>query len=160
LGGNCNFRLDLLGGARYLRLNEDLAVGGTFSAPLANPFMRALLTDSVRAESQFWGGQIGLRGQFQTERWFFAEVTGKVAFGATEGFTQVTGSSTILPIPGLFFNGPEAAFATTHQSTRTCNLFAVVPEVGVNFGVKLTDCIRLTLGYTFTYWSAVARAPD
>ena len=30
----------------------------------------------------------------------------------------------------------------------------------MNFGVKINDCTRVTVGYTFMYWSGVARPAD
>ena len=36
----------------------------------------------------------------------------------------------------------------------------MVPEVGVNLGVRVTQRLTLTGGYTFLYWSDVARPAD
>jgi hypothetical protein len=38
--------------------------------------------------------------------------------------------------------------------------FAVLPEIGVKLGYRLTDAILLTAGYSFLYWSEVARPGD
>ena len=35
-----------------------------------------------------------------------------------------------------------------------------MPELGVTLGYQLNPCWRATLGYTFIYWSRVARAGD
>jgi hypothetical protein len=40
------------------------------------------------------------------------------------------------------------------------NQFCVVPELGANVGYQLTPRLRLICGYTFIYWSRVARAGD
>ena len=35
--------------------------------------------------------------------------------------------------------------------------FAVIPELGVTLGYQMTDQWKATFGYTFIYWSSVAR---
>ena len=37
------------------------------------------------------------------------------------------------------------------------NAFSVVPEGGINLGWNITPRIKATVGYTFLYWSDVAR---
>ena len=38
--------------------------------------------------------------------------------------------------------------------------FAVIPELGINLGYDVTPNLRATLGYSFIYWSRVARPGD
>ena len=48
----------------------------------------------------------------------------------------------------------------TNIGTHTFNDFAAVPELGVTVGYQVNPCWRLTFGYSFIYWSRVARAGD
>ena len=38
--------------------------------------------------------------------------------------------------------------------------FAVVPELGATVGFNVTERLKATVGYTFIYWSRVARASE
>ena len=42
----------------------------------------------------------------------------------------------------------------------TQNDFAVIPELGVTLGYDITERLRATVGYSFIYWSRVARPGD
>jgi len=42
----------------------------------------------------------------------------------------------------------------------TRDVFAVVPEVGINLGWQITTQLRASVGYTFLYWSSVVRPGD
>ena len=44
-------------------------------------------------------------------------------------------------------------------SVDSC-IFAVVPEVRVGVGYRLTDCIQVTVGYNLMWWTNVVRAGD
>jgi large repetitive protein len=44
----------------------------------------------------------------------------------------------------------------THQTSR----FSVVPEVGVNLGYAITPGVRVSIGYTFMFWTQVVRPGD
>ena len=48
----------------------------------------------------------------------------------------------------------------SNSGDYTRNVFAVVPEVGVNVGYQVTDHLRAFAGYTFLYWSSVVRPGD
>ena len=36
--------------------------------------------------------------------------------------------------------------------------FAVSPELGINCRYSITECLDLTFGYSFIYWSSLAQA--
>ena len=49
---------------------------------------------------------------------------------------------------------------STNSGLHSRDVFAVVPELGVTVGYQLTARLRATFGYTFLYWSQVARPGD
>ena len=40
------------------------------------------------------------------------------------------------------------------------SVFGVIPEAGLTLGVQPINHVRLTAGYSFLYWNAVARPGD
>jgi hypothetical protein len=47
---------------------------------------------------------------------------------------------------------------TSNIGNYSRNTFGVVPELAGNIGYAITPRLRLICGYTFIYWSSVARA--
>ncbi|HKI37246.1 MAG TPA: BBP7 family outer membrane beta-barrel protein [Gemmataceae bacterium] len=161
------FRLQALAGARYADLQESLNLqfqstaidggmvpfqGNTFPAPSAVSTL-----DSFQTHNQFYGGQLGLRGEYNLGK-FFVSGTGKVALGSNHEVVNVAGTSSLftpgnapLTVPGGQFAGPSNIGRTTHDD------FAVLPEVEVKAGIQATRWLRAYVGYDFLYWSRVVR---
>ena len=51
---------------------------------------------------------------------------------------------------------PNGRTSASYQTDE----FAVVPELGLTVGYQLNPCWKVTAGYTWLYWSRVARAGD
>jgi hypothetical protein len=168
LVNNGNLRLQALGGFRYVDLAEDLTVqlqsnaiddgmvnflGNTFPAPAG-----IVTSDIFRTRNQFYGGQLGLRGEYTLGK-FVVSTTGKVALGSNHEVVEVMGSSTLLMPPGTPpLSVPVGQFAgPSNIGRRTRDEFAVVPEVEVKLGYQLTSWLRATVGYDFLYLSRVVR---
>jgi hypothetical protein len=160
----CDARLDLIGGYRFLRLQDRLTVtenvfptnpAGTVPAGTST-----LVFDSFSAENTFNGGQMGLAGEWRRAR-FFVSARGVIALGSTHqeieiaGFTRLVSPAILTPtlIGGLLAQ-------PSNVGKYTFNNFAVVPEGTITVGYNVTDGIRASIGYTFLYWSNVSRAGD
>jgi hypothetical protein len=158
-------RLDALVGYRFLNFKEQLTISeaGILTSPTPPPPMMtgtaAFAFDQFRAENNFHGGQIGLAGEIRRGRW---TVDGRaaVAFGTVFQTADVTGGQVqLLPgaavptvTPGGLLALPGANIGHYSQTK-----FAVVPEVGVNFGYNLTPNWKVFVGYNFLYLSSVIR---
>jgi hypothetical protein len=149
-----NYRLDLLGGYRYMRLTEAVNVHtySTFSSGAISENQ-----DSFQTRNAFNGGQIGLAGEYRFDRLFLSGSM-KVAFGSNwheldvNGWTRTQspgGNSTIVPA-GLLAQGSNSG-STFDQR------WAVSPEANFWVGYQVTDHWRALFGYTFVYISSVAR---
>ena len=156
----------LVGGYRYLLLNDALSIRDTASistgSPGGLPIQTVVASDSFQSISQFNGGEIGIM-----ERWWWQRVslamTGKVALGASGigttigGQTQTsettaTGTSVVSTTSGGLLAQPS------NIGSYGSTLFAAVGEAGVNADYALWSQCRLTLGFTFLYWTTVGRA--
>jgi hypothetical protein len=152
-------RVTLLGGFRYLNLNEDLRVTENVAADGgAGVFAGTTIgvSDRFATDNDFYGGQIGVRSEFHFWERFVLELLGKVALGCAHESSTVRGrtvASTAIPL-----DTPAGLLALASNSGNfTRNTFAVVPELGVNLGLQISDRFTLFAGYTFLYWSDVAR---
>jgi hypothetical protein len=116
--------------------------------------------DSFKTYNQFYGGQIGGRLNWTCDH-FDLELIGKVALGATQELVVINGVSTVTAPGSAPVTNPGGLLAEPTNSGRFFHSsFAAVPEFGLNVGYKLTEQLRVNVGYSFLYWSAVARPGD
>ena len=155
---DCCYRVDLIGGFRFLSLEERLNISET-EVPLApGSFEFSSLTDSFGTENRFYGAQLGIESEFRWRRWS-VDVLGKFAAGAVHQSVDIGGSAIIIQQGGATTTFPGQGLLVQqgnvglHSRTR----FGFAPELGVKLGYQLTENIRLTVGYTLLYWTNVAR---
>jgi hypothetical protein len=160
-------RLQALGGFRYADLAESLSLelramalpggtvnfeGGMFPAPSA-----VASTDTFRTRNQFYGGQVGVRGEYALGN-FLLGTTAKVGLGNNHESVEVSGMSSLFPAAGAAMSVPVGQFAgPSNLGRRTHDDFAVMPEVEVKLGYQLTSWLRATVGYDFLYLSRAVR---
>lgn len=169
LAGCRNRRFEVLAGFRYVDLEESLdlsfqrqAIAGSgsnvifqgdpFAAPAA---VRSL--DTFRTRNQFYGGQVGVRGDYAVGK-LQVTFTGKVALGDTHEVVNISGVSSLTPNsgPGVTIAGGQFA-GPSNIGRSTTDHFAVVPEAEISVGYHVTDHLRAFVGYDFLYWSRVVR---
>jgi hypothetical protein len=162
--------VNLLGGYRYLELDETLTIG-----PNSNLFTSTTYTDGdgnllatapagsavtvidqFRTRNEFNAGQIGAQFQYLFGRWSL-DGTVKLALGATHEVILIDGSTTVFPVNAnpVFLTGGN--YATLQTGRYTTNRFAVAPEAQLNVGYQLTPWFRAQVGYSFLYLTSVAR---
>jgi hypothetical protein len=153
-----NLSLNGLAGFRYVQFKESLE----FGEGSTNFFPGAVYAaqDSFRAANNFYGGNLGLRGEYRVGS-FFVEATGKVALGVMNQTMDVNGVSSQFT-PGIpvntYMNVPSGFYALpTNSGHHTQNAFCVVPEAELKFGYNITQNIQAFVGYNFLYLSDVAR---
>jgi hypothetical protein len=141
--------LDLLGGCRFLNLDEALDLA---QRRLAED---VITSDRFGTRNYFFGGQIGLEADAHYGSWSL-DVVGKVALGANDGAVLVSGTTVVAgrATQGGLLAG--AALSGRYASTD----FAAVPEVDIRLGYYLTNTIRVTLGYSFLFLSDVVRPAE
>jgi hypothetical protein len=116
-----------------------------------------LTNDRFTGRSQFFGGQLGLRGEYFCKHVFVA-VSGKLALGESNEVSNDLGVSTLQPKNARPQTVVGGLFAQPSNSGHFINQdFAVVPEVQIKAGVLLAPWCRATVGYDFLYWSRVLR---
>ena len=148
-------------------MNEDLTFQDTFPPPGTGNFNfgtapvppNATIADfdKFQTTNHFYGGQAGARLQYLIGR-FSVGMTAKVALGDTQQLALVQGA-TAMAVPGMPVQTlPGGVLAQTSNIGRYYrDEFSVVPEGALNFGWQLRPRVKLTIGYTFLYWSDVLR---
>jgi hypothetical protein len=161
-GGYHGRRIDLLAGFRWLELHEDVTIRENVT--IINPdlvdifgFTNANVVDRFETRNNFYGGQIGVRGEWWRGR-LFVNARGTVALGDTNQHVRISGS-TVLTLPdGTVVTLPGGLLALpTNIGNYHRNEFSVVPEFRINLGYQFTEHMRAFIGYTFLYWTQVAR---
>lgn len=155
------------GGYRHLALRERLTVtdrttvqvgGQAFfdGAPIAENDTR-VRTDRFESTNDFHGAQVGVQAAVRGGA-FDLTLRSAVAVGVAQQKLLVSGSTVretngggIQTLPGGLLAAPSNIRSETQAS------FAVVPEVDLSVGVRLSNWARLSVGYTFLYFSNVVR---
>lgn len=157
------FRFDLLGGFRFLDLEEGLTMVENLNAvagqlgPLPT---NGVAIDNFHTRNQFYGGQLGGRMEFRYYRWFL-DLQSKVAFGSMTQTVGILGAQQITPQGGTstpFLGGLLAE--PSNIGTQTRNRFCIVPEANMNVGFQVASFCRLFVGYSFLCASSVVRPAE
>jgi len=156
------WRIDVLGGFRFLQLRESYTI--TTSSPYNEPNPADIwnTTDAFDARNRFYGLQIGGRAAYDRGPWV-GTVSGKLALGTMQqrvsvnGFLETNDYNDYGPtqiFPGGYFALP------TNSGDHSRNTFAVVPEIAFNLGYRITPQATVYVGYSLLYASSVARPGD
>jgi hypothetical protein len=161
----------LLGGFRYLELNEALTVSNnatllttaTYTDPSGNvlatapPGSGVSVFDFFGTHNDFYGGQFGARFEGHLDRWFFS-ATGKLALGTMREEITANGNTLVLPVNAMPVPLQGGNFVGPTNAGRYWSYkFAIVPELQLSAGWQFTPHIRALVGYNFIWLSSVAR---
>lgn len=162
MGATAGWRTSLLGGFRFLQLRETYTI--TTSSPYIAPNPSDIwnTTDNFDARNRFCGLQVGIRSAYDKGPWT-ATLLGKIALGTMQQRVSINGVLETNDFNGYgavqnFTGGYYALPSNSGDHSRS--QFAVVPEVGINVGYKLTPRVSAFLGYSFLYASNVVRPGD
>jgi len=166
-----DFRLVALAGMRYLDLSESVGIATdragrgttpvTFLGKSFAPPAFDLTDDSFQGRNQFYGGQMGLRGEYVFDRLFVSAGT-TLALGQTDEELNVLGVSALhASKPAVLQTAPGGLYALPSNSGWFRNSdFGAVPEVQVKGGLLIAPWLRATVGYDLLYWTRVQRPGD
>jgi hypothetical protein len=162
--------VNLLGGYRYLQLDESLAITAnstlftttTYTDNVGNvlatapPGSTVTVIDQFGTRNQFNGGQVGAQFQYAWQR-LFVTGTAKLAIGDTHEVVTINGNTNVVPVNGSQVPLIGGNYATLQIGRYSTDRFALAPQAGLSLGYQLTPCVRTLIGYDFLYLSRVAR---
>ena len=156
---NCCWRLDVIGGFRYVNLNESLDINENLAeaSTMSNPGGAVMVHDSFQTTNNFYGGQVGLDMGFKRGRWSL-DILAKIALGDMSESVRIDGATAF---PGLGTVAPGGFLAQpSNMGTFDRNRLAFIPEGGLKLGFQATQHCRLFVGYSYMYLSDVVRPGD
>lgn len=169
LAPETGFPMQFLTGFRYTNLDEDLSIfqqtrelddgQATFAGQAVSKNNLINLFDSFSASNRFYGGQVGLQGEWQVGSFVLGTV-GKFALGGTVADMSVMGVSRLdrsmaNQTSDVELGGMLAQPNNIHSTERS--RFSFVGEVNVSVSYLVCSCCRISVGYDFLYWSDVVR---
>lgn len=153
------WRTDLLAGVRFLQLRESYTIDTSSPYNPPNPADIWNTTDSFDARNRFLGLQVGARAAYDRGPWVMG-IAGKLALGSMQERVSINGHLETNDYndygPTQIFPGGYFALPT-NSGDHTRNTFAVVPEIALNLGYRITPQLTLFATYSFLYVSNVAR---
>jgi hypothetical protein len=158
-------RIDALGGYRYFRFRENLAIRenliSTNTSGLIPLGTTTDLVDRFAVGNDFHGGEFGLAGEWFVGSSVSLELLTKVALGGLFRQAAISGK-TITTIPGVApFSTPGGLLALpTNSGVRSNNGFGVLPELNLNMTVLISPRVTFLTGYTLIVLNDVLRTGD
>jgi hypothetical protein len=160
----CNYRLDAVGGYRYLRLSDHLGVAEDLvSTSPSNPNFVPQgttidLADRFDTRNEFNGFDFGFKGEFRRGPWVLRGLA-QAAVGDNHEVVNISGITTVT-VPGFppVTNVGGLLALPSNIGHFSKDRVAVIPEFGARLGYQLTPHLQAFAGYTFLYWGDVVRA--
>lgn len=155
------FKFNLLGGFRWMSLNEQIRVDSNTvlndQLPVDPPVRD--ITDLFATRNNFYGLQVGLQTEWRHNRWFI-NANAKVAAGFTHEKLNISGSTRFVDA-GIERIVPFGAFALEPNSGRfSTKEFAYLPAGTIKLGYQWTQRLSTYIGYDGLYISDVVRPGD
>ncbi len=158
-------RIHFIGGFRWVQLQESLSFIGK-TAALSNSIATGFydFKDSFKTYNNFFGPQIGLKADYNVDRWLFNGFA-KVGFGCMHQKLRIEGKSETSNgnlfymtkntgnevLKGGLFSEP------TNRGSQHHNRFAIVFETGVHLSYQFSRCFEMGVGYDFLWLNQVVR---
>jgi hypothetical protein len=150
--------IDALAGARFLQMRDRLDLTATgYLLPTRQVLFG--LTDHWHTHDAYYGGQVGVCGEWAVGRWLLA-LRATVGLGGDDQLVQASGDRTF-QTPAVRVVSPYGlAVQPSNAGDSERGDLDMVSEVNANVGYRLTCWARVYAGYTFLYWNNPIRAGD
>jgi len=160
----CSYRLDFLVGYQYSQLDDELRIYESLTNREGDPVLETVfdpVVDLFDTTNSFHGALLGLVFQERVGRWSL-EMLMKLGLGNTHSQATIDGSTirTVVDPPSTDTLLGGGLAMSSNIAVREQDNFTMIPELGVTLGYEIMCGMRATVGYTFVYWSSVARAGD
>lgn len=146
-------RVDVIGGYRYVSLDESIAFNET-TTPLSAPDP-VNVNESFATDNDFHGVDLGFIYEWEARRWA-VELVSKIALGVTDQEVRINGSTSSATIDSAGGLLAQSSNIGTYSRDR----FSVIPELSARVAYRITPQLRASLAYSLLYWSSVVRPGD
>jgi hypothetical protein len=155
-----NIRVDLIGGYRFLRLDESLFIqSSSFHTDPGAGDILEVRSDLFDTKNDLHGGEVGLTAELHRGRFTF-DVMGKVGLMNNHEVVTIDGrfDTTTAGVTGTNPGGLLALPTNLGKCTR--DQFAVLPEGYARLHFHLLDNLRMTVGYRVMFLNEAVRPGD
>jgi Putative beta barrel porin-7 (BBP7) len=151
-------RLDWTVGYRFLHYADDVVMSQSL-APVTQAY-ELDLRDSFSAGNQFHGGYLGFLATRNRGPWTL-EAQARLDIGGVLRKVHIDGETTFT-VPGVGSATAPGGFLALSSNSGTYHSASaiVVPELEIRSKYQVERNLQFFVGYTFIYWSQVARAGD
>jgi hypothetical protein len=164
LGYGSGYRLDFVGGYRYLHYSDRVGVNeNLISTDVTSPIVvgtSIASSDSFQASNDFHAFEWGFEGELRSGRWLLGGLV-KAAVGYDNRNVTINGSTTVT-VPGSapVTNTGGLLALSSNIGSHNSGQWTVVPEFGSWLGFQATEHTRVFVGYSLLYWPRIARAGE
>jgi hypothetical protein len=142
-------KLDATFGVRHLDLSEDFGIETLEFDGLEEWWQK----DSFDTHNQFYGAKLGAKFSYTAWERLLLSIEPSVSLGADHESLKIRGGTRVGNR-----SGPSGFFAmTTNIGDYSETKFAVVPEIKLGLGCKITKNLSFNASYNFLYMSNVVR---
>lgn len=153
-------RVAVLLGGRYLNLDQNLTINDSrVDLPglgvVGNTYA---FQDNFSTQNRFYGGQLGLETEWRLGP-FVVTLVGKSAVGPQDMKSNISGATRITEPGGVVTTANDRAVLVqpSNAGERTFHDIGFVQAGDLIVGCDINDNIRVSLGYSFLYWTDVLR---
>jgi hypothetical protein len=160
----CCYRIDWLGGYRFLTFSDRLAINETLTNTNPDNFVVPgtilAVGDRFDTRNTFNGFNTGLSAMFQRGAWGVQGLA-TIAVGDNHRVVNIDGATTVT-VPGLpsVTNAGGLLALPSNIGHFSSNNVAVIPQFGANLYYQIRPWLLANVGYTFLLWSHVVRSGD
>jgi hypothetical protein len=155
------FSIDSLIGYRYAELQDHIRIDST-STLLSGAGAGTTLVqfDDFATRNTFHGGVLGVLINWRPSPIWSTELVGKAGLGGTRARTHIYGQS-VTTAGGVSAQSPGGLYTQgSNLGVYNQDDFSILSELGLKLRRELPYGWSATFGYTFLYWTDVARAGE
>lgn len=154
----------LLGGYRYFRLRERLAIDGTSVwVDESEPSLfgtETQIQDVFAVQNDFHGVDLGLTAEMQRGRWSLDVLT-KLGIGGVRQQLDIGGQTRTSTLGGATLGQDSGLLAQASNSgSYRDTQFAFLPELGANVGYSVSPSLSFHAGYSLMWLTDALRTGD
>jgi hypothetical protein len=152
-------RIDWILGYRVLELKDDFSISDSLTSLIPGDSDITASSDAFSTRNRFKGLQLGFVYRTHFRR-LSMEPMLRVALGNNRQTASIAGGTNITSA-GVTNNYTGGLLSQrTNIGNYEQNEFVMVPELGLNVGIRITRCLRANIGYNVIYLPNVLRASE
>ncbi len=157
------YTVDLLGGYMFNRIDDDVTItsfnrvtGGGLPFPVGSTID---VVDFFDAHNEFHGGMVAAQADVYYQNWRLT-VLGKLGIGNMNQRVNISGRTVADTGGGPVVTNNGLLTQPSNIGSYSTSRLVWVPEFGATLGYTLDDCLEITLGYYFMWWSSVVQSGE